>query len=541
MGQLTVDRLGASHPLAVLDPVTREARLEQRAQRILAAFRVMGGSLGVLLTLLDDTHPPLELTLELVLMGGYAVTGVVLLGLLRRPYELDDVRALGRRLLWLDAAVLLSQPPLHGYVEVPQGPSPALVFPFLAGLRGSFRVAWAGVAGITLALMARDVIATQVHDLPSGYDPALVTIALAAVLGVVTAYLVRDAAAGRRLADRATAEAAAMHRVLRAGVGGGADAAGPRMQAELVDLLGTDLVRLELGEDRPAAAPGATSLPLGTAGRTLGHLVVDARVDAPEISLARLADQVSLALQAALVLDREVDLTRRYRDLHRLQSDFVAIASHELRTPVTAIVGAAEMLAQRGDALSPTDREDLRGALVRQSRRLQRLLDDLVVVGRHDAGTLLVEADDVHVGETVEEVVAQLRRPAVDVAGPADTWVRADRARLEQVLSNVLENAFEHGRPPVTVRWVVEGERARILVTDSGPGVAAADRERIFDRFVQAGGIDRHSRGNGLGLAIARDLARAMDGDLQVTEGDGVGARFVITLDHIRRAADVTV
>ena len=93
MGQLTVDRLGASHPLAVLDPVTREARLEQRAQRILAAFRVMGGSLGVLLTLLDDTHPPLELTLELVLMGGYAVTGVVLLGLLRRPYELDDVRA----------------------------------------------------------------------------------------------------------------------------------------------------------------------------------------------------------------------------------------------------------------------------------------------------------------------------------------------------------------------------------------------------------------------------------------------------------------
>ena len=214
---------------------------------------------------------------------------------------------------------------------------------------------------------------------------------------------------------------------------------------------------------------------------------------------------------------------------------FVADAAHELRTPVAGIRASADALV-RADP-SDEERERLSVHVVREAIRAGRLVDDMLTMARLDEG-LSVAGRPVPVPPAVEAAVAQqrARTPGTRVVAEvrsAPPAVRADPDRLAQILDNLLQNAARYAASEVRVEAEpADAGSVRITVADDGPGVPDADRERIFDRLVRLDdGRDRQHGGAGLGLPIARALARAQGGDLVCLPAvPGAGARFRLTL-----------
>ncbi|MFC4949405.1 sensor histidine kinase [Pseudonocardia sp. GCM10023141] len=212
---------------------------------------------------------------------------------------------------------------------------------------------------------------------------------------------------------------------------------------------------------------------------------------------------------------------------------FVADAAHELRTPLAGVQAVAE--AAMAPELPADERERLHLLLLRESHRAGRLVDDLLAMARIDAGIELRREPVELLGlARAEADRVRLLDPerTITVDGAAVT-VAGDAARLGQVLANLLDNARRYAATSGQVAVQVgAGRMASVLVTDTGPGVPAGDRGRIFDRLVR---LDEartaHDGGAGLGLAIARGIARAHGGDLRcVDPPGGAGAAFELTL-----------
>ncbi|WP_084794226.1 sensor histidine kinase [Actinokineospora bangkokensis] len=262
---------------------------------------------------------------------------------------------------------------------------------------------------------------------------------------------------------------------------------------------------------RAALAPldAMTALARATAAGGRGGRLVPTR---PDTELGR----------AAVAFDEMLDSLEGAEDRLR---QFVSDAAHELRTPVAGVQAAAEAVVSLGPEADVDTRDRLHLHLVRESRRAARLVDDLLDLARLDAGVRL-RWEPVELMDLVREHVDGQRLVAPGVGfevrgGPVR--VRADSERVRQVLGNLTTNARraagERGRVVLSVG--VAGGFAVVDVEDSGPGVADADRERIFGRMVTSGGA-----GAGLGLPIARGIARAHGGDLVCV----AGSRFRLSL-----------
>ena len=213
---------------------------------------------------------------------------------------------------------------------------------------------------------------------------------------------------------------------------------------------------------------------------------------------------------------------------------FLSDASHELRTPLAGMQANAELLLREDP--DRAERERVAVALVRESRRAARLVDDLLTMARLGHGDVSVRAERVDLRTLAEPEAnrARLLAPGltVEVTGDGTAEVTGDPVRLGQIITNLLDNARHAtaGRGTVTVTVRRTGDRVMLDVADSGPGVAAADRELIFERFGRGDASrSRHTGGAGLGLPIARGLARAHGGDLTYLPG-GPGARFRLDL-----------
>ena len=215
---------------------------------------------------------------------------------------------------------------------------------------------------------------------------------------------------------------------------------------------------------------------------------------------------------------------------------FLADAAHELRTPIAGVQAAAETLLHQG-SLTTAEREQLEVLLIRESRRASTLITDLLTAARADSDAELhrTEVDLAELARAERDRVALVAPTVVvEIRGRAAP-LGLDRDKIVGVLRNVIDNAVraagEHGRVVIDLRDVPAG--AELMITDSGPGVPAADRERIFDRLVR---LDhdrgRDSGGSGLGLSIARGWAEAHGGTLRCVEPPtGVpGAAFVLAL-----------
>jgi signal transduction histidine kinase len=212
---------------------------------------------------------------------------------------------------------------------------------------------------------------------------------------------------------------------------------------------------------------------------------------------------------------------------------FASDVSHELRSPVTALVTAVEVLEARRDEFSERNRQAL-DILGRQVRRFDRTVRDLLELSRLDAGEPVEPRADrvetLRLGELVRRIAGARGFATVPVETTAtDDLVGVDRARIERILVNLLENARDHAGGATVVRVADDAHWLRLEVEDAGAGVAASERERIFDRFAR-GTASRNSVGSGLGLAIVSQHARALGGDARVETAPGGGARFVVRL-----------
>jgi signal transduction histidine kinase len=216
---------------------------------------------------------------------------------------------------------------------------------------------------------------------------------------------------------------------------------------------------------------------------------------------------------------------------------FVADAAHELRTPITGVQAVAEALVQA--PVDSPDRDQMSFLLVREARRAGRLVDDLLALAQLDAGYEM-QREPVDLLGLAEAEVARTRFVAPDFDIAADgvpVTVIGDGQRLAQVLANLVDNARQATGPSGTVRISVDS--GGFTVSDNGPGVPDAERERIFDRLVRLDDArDRRSGGSGLGLAIARGVVRAHGGDLVCLPSEG-GAVFRVSLPVAGSAAGV--
>ena len=211
----------------------------------------------------------------------------------------------------------------------------------------------------------------------------------------------------------------------------------------------------------------------------------------------------------------------------RSRRELVANVSHELRTPVAALQAVLENVV---DGVTPADPATLRAALA-QVERLGVLVRELLDLSRLDAGQVPLQRQDVPLADLVRAAVAEARLADRGVTydvrvDPPDATVRADPARLHQVVANLLDNASRHSPPQgvVTVRASVDAGCARLSVGDEGPGIPPEEREHVFERFTRGGTSAPHDGGTGLGLAIARWAVDLHGGRIAVADpGPGRG------------------
>jgi PAS domain S-box-containing protein len=244
-----------------------------------------------------------------------------------------------------------------------------------------------------------------------------------------------------------------------------------------------------------------------------------------------------------LAQQREIENARRVADAeasNRAKTGFLAAMSHELRTPLNAISGYAQLMQEGiGGSVSEQHMEYL--ARIRSSQQhLLGIVNDLLNYSRIESGEVAYDRTSVPMHEVVEHVLTMVapqaeRREIELLHGPCppDVAAIADRLKTEQVVLNLLSNAVkftpEHGT--ISARCARRGAMATIEVRDTGPGIPADKLDAIFDPFVQLGRtLTSTHEGAGLGLAISRDLARAMGGDLTVVSEPGEGATFTLSL-----------
>lgn len=257
--------------------------------------------------------------------------------------------------------------------------------------------------------------------------------------------------------------------------------------------------------------------------------------------LRGLADQLGLVLESARLRADQAATVQRLRELDEMKSDFVAITSHELRTPLSGIRGFVDMLRRRGSDLTIDQRDEYLSIVLTQTDRLIRLVEDLLVVSRVEAGKLSLEPTEVEVRQLLEQVTNGLGEAAasVRIEEGTDAPVRmvADPNRLIQVLTNLVHNAvkFSPAGATVVLRWRTPAEgTVSFDVVDRGSGIPESEVGRVFERFHQRESSLTHTEGFGLGLYISKLLTQAMGGWIDVTSAVGEGSTFTVTLPSAR-------
>lgn len=270
-----------------------------------------------------------------------------------------------------------------------------------------------------------------------------------------------------------------------------------------------------------------------------GSLVVWTSPYAPffgsdELSLLRtLAALTGIALDRARLFEQERAMRLELERADQLKSNFVSLAAHELRTPVTTIHGFVHTLHHLEDRLSEEQRQELKTALEQQTARMAMLVEQLLDLSRLDADAIAVVPQRLNVRERLEEIVsAAAAQSADDVQVRADERLEAsaDPVVLERIVTNLVTNALRYGSPPVTVAASRNDRHLRISVEDCGDGVPAEFVPDLFERFSRSESARSVARGTGLGLAIARSYARAHHGELLYESAKPHGARFEIVL-----------
>jgi signal transduction histidine kinase len=274
--------------------------------------------------------------------------------------------------------------------------------------------------------------------------------------------------------------------------------------------------------------------------------LVAARVNDTErvAGLVGLATQLltTLLIPAATILIYFFIVRRQYREEHlqmetklnaerelsTSKDEFIAGLSHELRTPLTSIYGFSEYLLETGIS-DPVEALELIHLINRDSADLSRMVDDILTAARLESDVLAFEYQAVALYEESAAAIAPLVRAGADVRLEGNALVWADPVRTRQIIRNLVNNAIQHGGPAVEVYMETNQRNAVVTVSDNGPGVDPGIADRLFQRFVNDGEESLLNGSIGLGLSIARSLARTMNGDVTYVRAGG-WTNFVLTL-----------
>ncbi|WP_323844546.1 sensor histidine kinase [Microbulbifer magnicolonia] len=252
---------------------------------------------------------------------------------------------------------------------------------------------------------------------------------------------------------------------------------------------------------------------------------------------SRIRSQI-LLLQERVALTRDLQSARLQSEMEQLRSALLSSVSHDLRSPLAAMMGAAESLKVLDKQLTPVDRDDLLDTILQESRRLDSYIQNLLDMTRLGHGTLKIERDWVSIADIIGSAVARLRRyfPGVKtefLAKSPPPLLYAHAALIEQALFNILENAARYSPADECIRISVarQGDTCVIEIEDRGPGIPEALREQVFDMFYAVAEGDKKAQSTGMGLAICRGMIGAHGGTVRALAGtQGRGTRIVVKL-----------
>jgi two-component system phosphate regulon sensor histidine kinase PhoR len=279
----------------------------------------------------------------------------------------------------------------------------------------------------------------------------------------------------------------------------------------------------------------------------VNRAVIEKQVLGEEIDLPGL-DGRCLQVNAVSLVNRESrqqgmilvfhDLTR-LKQLENTRKEFVANVSHELRTPLSLIKGYVETLMD-GAKDDPAVAQRFLQTIDKHADRLTYLIEDLLTISKLESGQIVLNLQRVELRPIVERVIDDLSSRAaekkikLESSLPPDVFVHADADRLQQVLSNLVDNAIKYGKPEgdvvISSEWI-DGKTVKVSVEDNGPGVPAEATERVFERFYRVDRArSREQGGTGLGLAIVKHIVQSHGGEVGVTSELGKGSKFYFTL-----------
>ncbi len=304
-------------------------------------------------------------------------------------------------------------------------------------------------------------------------------------------------------------------------------------------------VSVESARDRPAAdvfpewALIADQVPVAETGGTARSAILPTSLGGRDLWLSLVGVQ---SAEGIVYTFRDVTSERR---LEEERSDFIATISHELRTPMAAVYGAAETLRRREGQLERETEHELLDVIATQAERLAQITEEVLLATKLDRGDLTLEREIVDAGEIARETVGAMRSqvpPSTKLEleiGSAMILALGDSDRIQQVLINLIDNAVKHGGGgPVNVSVESDAGLVRMTVADSGPGIPVAEQRRIFEKFYRSGSaLTRSPGGTGLGLYISRELVERMGGRLDVQSEPGAGAAFTIELEQPKEEA----
>lgn len=288
------------------------------------------------------------------------------------------------------------------------------------------------------------------------------------------------------------------------------------------------------------------SILVTTAGISIGDLLYSNPVLFTAVCAAVLLLIAAVVALVAWLRFRELKVKNELQKAeakNAAKSEFLSRMSHEVRTPINAVVGLCDVMGTI-DAVPPEVGENIE-KIRSSSRYLQSLIGDILEMSRIDQGKIELNTESVSIEELVSGIYDMIKTTA-DSAGldfsvekaVSHQWVRTDAVRLRQVLTNLLSNAVKFtpsgGSVRLTVRELQSGENSatyRFSVRDTGVGIAPGDTERIFESFEQAGDYDSRRQGTGLGLAISRNIVELMGGKLKVSSEPGAGSEFYFEIE----------
>ena len=316
----------------------------------------------------------------------------------------------------------------------------------------------------------------------------------------------------------------------------------------MVGLVGARAVELRdasgqiVGSYRPREGTSGEEIEVLDLALPEGSLSVSTSKHAPffgeeELAILRtLGSLTVLALDRARLFSQEQAARRALEEADELKMSFIALAAHELRTPVAVIHGVIETLGRHGDDLAGPQRLELDDMLRTQTVRLKELVEQLLDLSRLDANAVSIEPRRIPVRRRVVEIVglaAGDRLDEVQVDVPEQLEAVVDPNAFDRILSNLVTNALRYGKAPIRISAEREDGQLHVAVEDRGDGVAPEFVPRLFERFARSDPSRRRAGGTGLGLAIAHSYAEAHAGELRYREALPHGACFELVLPSV--------